>query len=100
MKRFDPDTFAILGVNTDTDREQYRTLRGELGVTWPSLWQGGRKGAYIDAWKPSAYPTTILVDADGIVRFRDLRGVGEVDRRIEELLADMEAHKAADETPR
>ena len=65
MKRFDPDTFAILGVNTDTDREQYRTLRGELGVTWPSLWQGGRKGAYIDAWKPSAYPTTILVDADG-----------------------------------
>jgi len=58
------------------------------GVDWPQLWDDQRPGndhPVARRFTPTGRPTSFLVDRNGVIRYRDLRG-RELLRRIEELL--------------
>jgi hypothetical protein len=44
-----------------------------MGVTWKSIFTGGNGGA-ADDWGVEYYPTSYLLDANGVIRYKDLRG--------------------------
>ena len=75
MKRFEGQPFDILGINTDDDKDDYRALCEELGVTWRSSFQGSTAGPLCEQWGISAYPTLFVLDAEGRIRFKDSRGL-------------------------
>ena len=92
VKRFAESPFAILGVNSDADREEIKKIVKEKNLTWRSWWNGpqgpGTPGGIAEQWNVSGWPTTYLIDHKGVIRFKGPRG-DELDRAIELLLTEM-----------
>ena len=64
--------FAILGINSDADRDALKAAVVTKGITWPSWFDGGRTGGPIATrWDIHGWPTTIVLDKSGIIRFRN-----------------------------
>jgi hypothetical protein len=60
----------------------------EMGVTWKSIFTGGgSQGAAAD-WAVQYYPTSYLLDANGVIRYKDLRGA-ELEEKVAELMAEL-----------
>ena len=87
VKRHAGRPFAIVGVNTDTDREAYLRQLENHGVTWRSAWQGSTRGPLVTAWGIETYPTVLVLDAEHVIRHVDARGE-ELERAVAELLAE------------
>lgn len=79
--------FALIGVNSDDDRETIRQIAQEKNLNWRSFFDGAG-GPIARTWRIRGWPTTFLIDEKGVIRHKNLRGV-ELDRAIEEMLAEM-----------
>jgi hypothetical protein len=61
--------FALIGVNTDSNRQALQAILKQERITWRSFWNGGSPiGPISRAWRVRGYPTLYLIDARGIVR--------------------------------
>jgi len=89
VKRLEGKPFALIGVNSDTDREQLKKTLVEERLTWRSFWNGGSTGGPISrAWKVSSWPSIWIIDANGVIRYRNVRGPA-MDQAVDALLAEM-----------
>jgi len=69
VERFRDRPFALLGVNSDPDREKLEAAMEKEGITWRSWWDGGRIGGPIAArWDVKLWPTIIVLDHKGLIR--------------------------------
>jgi len=73
-KKYSGKAFQLVGVSSDDDEEVWKTFIQAQRMDWPD---------YIDltdevqkAFKIDSYPTFIVLDKDGVIRFRQ-SGVGE-----------------------
>lgn len=89
VERHKDEPFAILGINTDDDKDDYKKKLGEYGVTWRSSWQGSTQGPIPTQWGINGYPTIFVLDAQHVIRRLDARGA-ELGRVVAELLAELE----------
>lgn len=87
MKRHAAEDFAIFGVNTDSDPENYRQQCERFGITWPSIWAGSTSGAVPQSWGVSSYPTMYVLDREGVIRALSPRGEN-LERVVDELVAE------------
>lgn len=95
VKRLEGKPFALVGVNSDTDREQLKTVLVKEHLTWRSFWNGGStNGPISKQWKVNGWPSIWVIDAKGVIRSRDPqrdpRG-NKMDTVIDSLLAEMGA---------
>ena len=90
VKQLADKPFAIVGVNSDSDRDAIREIVKEKNLTWRSFWNGpeGTSGPISTAWNVSAWPTIYVIDAEGRIRYKNVQGE-ELDRGLETLLAEM-----------
>ena len=107
VKQLANKPFALIGVNSDEEIEVARKSVEDLNINWRSFW-GGEKGTFgpiATKWNIESWPTTYLIDAKGIIRYKNIRGE-ELDKAIEKLMAEAgheieleaeEAKKAAEE---
>jgi hypothetical protein len=63
------------------------------GITWRSWWDGGSDGPISKRLNLRAWPTIYVLDAEGVIRYKQLRGE-ELDEAAETLLDEMEAKGA------
>ncbi len=64
--------FAIVGVNSDKNREQLKKLVVEERITWRSFWDGGSSsGPIASAWDVNGWPTLYLIDHNGMILCED-----------------------------
>ena len=91
VKRLADKPFALIGVNSDGDLEALRPRLVEESITWRSFWNGpkGTAGPISARWNVRGWPTIYVLDAQGVIRFKDVRGE-EMDRAVDQLLAEME----------
>jgi len=84
--------FVLLGVNTDTDKDEYRQKAAEMGVTWRSAWEGNTYGPIPKRYQVTGYPTVYLLDADGVIRQRWVGSPSEekLDQAVLELVVEAE----------
>jgi hypothetical protein len=66
-------------------------------VTWPCIWDGP-KGAITTHWNVSELPHNFVIDAKGVIRYRDLWGE-DLMRAIEVLLTEMNPRRAPHQLP-
>src|SRR5436190_23026700 len=93
VKRLEKSPFALIGVNSDKDREQLKKVLKDENLSWRSFWNGGSTGGPISrAWKVTGWPTIYVLDGDGVIRYRNVRGEA-MDRAVDALLAEMGADK-------
>ena len=93
VERLKDAPFAIVGVNTDDDKAEYKRKLADYGVTWRSAWQGGTDGPIPTKWGVSSYPTVIVLDEQHVIRYLDARGEG-LGKVVDTLLAEMKAKKS------
>ena len=66
------DAFVILSVSSDSDETVVRTFTEKNRIVWPQYWDRDRKVQ--QAFDVRAYPTYVLIDDEGVVRFRTSGG--------------------------
>ena len=64
--------FALIGVNSDTDKDKLRPRLLEEKITWRNFWNGkdGTGGPISKAWQVTGWPTTYVIDHEGIIRWK------------------------------
>jgi len=91
VKKLSGKPFALLGVNSDKDLLALRETIIEEQITWRSWWDDGRiDGPIQTAWQVLARPTVHLLDAKGVIRYKNLQTEG-LDAAIDTLLAELPA---------
>ena len=80
--------FAIIGVNSDADLDMIRKTVKEENITWRSFWNGeqGTSGPISTAWNVSGWPTIYVLDHEGVIRYKGVRGEA-MDEAVDTLLA-------------
>ena len=89
VQRLQSEPFALIGVNTDKDKDEYKKKSAEHEITWRSAWQGGTGGPIPTEWRVSGYPTLFLLDHKGVIRNKWIGNPGEeaVNEAVDKLAA-------------
>ena len=92
VKRLKDEPFALVGVNSDKDLEELHPALERENITWRSFWNGpkGTGGPISARWNVTGWPTIYVLDADGRIRFKGVRG-HDMDAAVDELLAELKA---------
>lgn len=60
--------FVLIGVSTDSEEEVWREFTTKNKMVWPQYWDRDRRLRRV--FKVDRYPTYIVIDHEGIVRYR------------------------------
>ncbi len=83
--------FTLLGINSDQDRSVLKKKFEKEKITWPNILEG-KEHAVSREWNVHVYPTIYLIDADGVIRQRDINGPG-FEGDVEKMVAEAEKRK-------
>ena len=93
VERLADEPFALIGVNSDSDREEIKKVMKTEGITWRSFWNGGgTEGPISTRWNVSGWPTIYVIDPEGRIRFKNVRGE-QMDKAVDQLLAEAKEPK-------
>lgn len=68
-KRYSKEpSFAMIGISSDTEEATWRAFTSKEKMVWPQYWDRDRRVQR--AFDVRAFPTYIVIDHEGIVRFR------------------------------
>jgi peroxiredoxin len=73
VRRLGDKPFAMVGVNCDRDLERAKAVVQEAEITWPSF-DDGRNGPIATTWNVDSWPTIFVLDKQGVIRDRNVRG--------------------------
>jgi len=90
VKRLEGKPFALLGINSDRDRDQLKKdVLPKENITWRSFWNGGSTDGPISrAWNVHSWPTIYVIDAKGVIRYKNTREKA-MDDAVDTLLKEM-----------
>lgn len=90
VKRLADRPFALIGINSDQDRDAILEVMKKEDITWPSFWNGGStQGPISTRWNVHGWPTIYVLDAKGVIRYRDVREHA-LDEAVDALLAELQ----------
>jgi hypothetical protein len=74
-ERLKDKPFTLLGINSDESRSALKKIRDDEKITWPQIYDGTPgQGPIAKRWNVHAWPTIFILDHEGVIRYRDLRG--------------------------
>jgi Thioredoxin-like len=93
VKRLDGKSFALIGINSDQNRQELKKVMEKEQITWRSWWDGGStSGPIASRWNVQGWPTIYVLDQKGVIRYRDVRG-HDMDVAVDKLLKEMDSEK-------
>jgi hypothetical protein len=95
VARLKDKPFALLGINSDQDRQYVKEVMTQQDLNWRSWWDGGgTDGPIARQWRVTSWPTIYVLDPKGVIRYKDVRG-RELDEAVDRLLAEIESGKGS-----
>lgn len=88
VKRLAEQPFALLGINSDGPAEKVKEILKKQGITWRQVIDGSTEGPLATKWNISGWPTIFVLDAQGVIRYRDVRDE-EMEQAVTRLLAEI-----------
>jgi len=88
VKRLEDKQFALVGMNSDEDRDDLKKVLEKENITWPSFFDGGTEGPIARKWNVHGWPTIYVIDHKGVIRFKNTREK-ELDQAVDALLSEM-----------
>ena len=92
VKRLEKEPFALLGINSDGPAEKVREILAKEQITWRQAIDVTTSGPLATRWNVRGWPTIYVVDAKGVIRYKDVREE-EMDHAVDTLLAEIKAGK-------
>ena len=92
VKRLQSQPFALVGINSDGDADTVKKILKERELTWRQAIDGSTSGPLATKWNIHGWPSIFVVDAKGVIRYRDVRGE-DMDKAVDELLAELTPKK-------
>jgi hypothetical protein len=89
VKRLEGKPFALLGINSDPDRDKLKGHLQEEQITWRSWWDRTTDGPIAKQWNVHGWPTIYVLDAKGVIRYKNVRGEA-MDQAVDTLLKEAE----------
>jgi RNA polymerase sigma factor (sigma-70 family) len=77
---------AFIGVSGDDSLKRAREGFAKYDITWPNIWDK-QSGPLATEWNVHSWPNIWVIDAKGVIRFRNVRGA-EMTKAVEALLAE------------
>jgi hypothetical protein len=98
VKRMEGRPFALIGVNSDVDKDEIKIKNQKQQITWRSFWCGekGTGGDIPTKWNVNAWPTVYYIDHKGVIREKELPDDKEdkfLDKLVEEAEKDAKDSK-------
>ena len=87
VKLLDGKPFALLGINSDGDAATVKKILAEQEITWRQAVDEATDGALATEWNINGWPTIFILDAKGVIRFKDLRDQ-DMEDAVKKLLAE------------
>src|SRR5262245_16990982 len=90
VEKLEGKPFALIGVNSDEDRDKLKEVLEKEKITWRSFWngKGGTRGPISQAWNVTSWPSIWVIDAKGIIRYKNVRGE-KMEEAVDKLLKEM-----------
>src|SRR5688500_18094410 len=91
VKKMEGKPFALIGVNSDEDRQGLKSRLAEERITWRSFWNGpaGPGGTISRKYGVRSWPSLWIIDANGVIRYKDIHNTAQIDQALNTLLAEM-----------
>ena len=94
VKKLQGKPFVILGISSDQDPKELKKVLEKEQITWRSWWDKNTGGPISSHWNVHGWPTIYVLDAKGVIRYRDVRGE-ELEKAVETLLKETESSKTS-----
>jgi thiol-disulfide isomerase/thioredoxin len=91
VKRLEKEPFVLISVSADNDQETLEKFLEKEPMPWVH-WYSGPKSKLMDDLNIRFFPTIFILDADGVIRYRNLRGK-EMDEAVDTLLEELREQK-------
>ncbi len=88
VKRLNGKPFTLVSISVDEKRETVAAFLKKEPMPW-THWYNGPDGNIIAELNVWSYPTIYILDAKGVIRFKDVRGK-VLDRVVDELMKEVE----------
>jgi hypothetical protein len=105
VERLKNEPFALIGINSDQPKEGYpddataeqklaaarancKRILDEQGIAWRNAIEGSTQGPIATRWNVQGWPTIYILDAQGRIRFKNLRDE-KMEEAVMELLAEL-----------
>lgn len=92
-KKHKDDPIAYVGINGDTERSLALHTIQRFNITWRNFWDGtlGTDGPLAQTWNVHGWPTIIILDAKGLIRYKITgeNAENKLEIAIEHLLKEM-----------
>jgi peroxiredoxin len=91
-KRLEDRQFALISINAEPEKNvgELKDAWKTEGNTWRCLFDGTWEGPIQKTWNITSFPTIYVLDAQGLIRHKELRGKA-LDEAVEKLVAEAEA---------
>jgi thioredoxin family protein len=73
VKRLQDKPFALIGINSDGEAAKVKEILQKNEITWRQAIDKSTGGPLATRWNIQGWPTIYVVDAKGVIRFRDVR---------------------------
>jgi thiol-disulfide isomerase/thioredoxin len=91
VARLKDQPFALVSISVDDEKETVQAFTQKNLMPWAHWWEGP-DGALIDDWDVSYFPTIYVIDAKGVIRYKDVREKA-LDEAVEELVKEAKEKK-------
>jgi thiol-disulfide isomerase/thioredoxin len=84
VERLKDKPFALISISADEKKETLTSFLKEESMPWTHWWNGP-KGGILEDWEIDHFPTIYVLDAKGVIRYKEIRGK-DLDKAVDELL--------------
>jgi hypothetical protein len=92
VKRHEKQPFALIGINSDGKADEVKKILATNEITWRQAVDGTTSGKLATKWNVQGWPTIYVIDAQGVIRYRDVRDE-DMDRAVDTLLQELATKK-------
>jgi thiol-disulfide isomerase/thioredoxin len=84
VKRCEDKPFALVSISVDEKKDTLAAFLKKEPMPW-AHWHNGKEGGVIDVLAVESFPTIYVLDAKGVIRYKNIRGKA-LDRAVDTLL--------------
>jgi hypothetical protein len=92
VERLKEQPFALVSISVDEKKETLTDFLAKEKMPWTHWWNGIQAGV-LEEWDVRHYPTIYILDAQGVIRHKDVRGE-ELEKAVNALLQEAKTKTA------